>query len=114
MPGIRSAKVGWVRMFMLESAAAKRGGVVGRLWAMGWCVVCVLAAMMALAEAGFAQQAVTPDAATVLGHVVKMAPLETAGSAADSGVRGTVVLRVEVGTDGSVVAAKAISGPEAL
>ena len=74
----------------------------------------VLTAVIALTSTGFAQQAITPDTVTFLGHVAKMAPLEDAGNAGAAGAQGTVVLHVEVGTDGSVVAAKAVSGPVAL
>jgi len=77
-------------------------------------VVCVLFGALALGQAVFAQEAITPGTVTFLGHVTHMAPLaypET-GGAASAG--GTVVLSVEVGTDGSVIAAKAISGSSAL
>jgi len=81
---------------------------------MAWRALCVLIGMMVFAEAGFAQQVVTPDTVTFLGHVVQMAPLEASGSAGASHVQGTVVLSVEVGTDGNVISAKAVSGPAAL
>ena len=80
----------------------------------GLRAVGILTAVIATASMGFAQAAITPDTVTFLGHVTHMAPAEYAGTAGAEHAHGTVVLRVEVGTDGSVIAAKAVSGPAAL
>ena len=94
--------------------AERREGMNRRSFFVRLRAVGVLTAVIALTSTGFAQQTITPDTVTFLGHVVKMAPLEAAGNAGAADAQGTVVLHVEIGTDGSVVAAKAVSGPAAL
>jgi Gram-negative bacterial TonB protein C-terminal len=79
-----------------------------------YSALCLLIAMIASSPTVFAQQAIAPDTVTFLGHVVSMAPLVASGNAGSSHVQGTVVLSVEVGTDGSVISAKAVSGPAEL
>ncbi len=97
---------------MGEAMTVERGARIRHLRWTAWRAVCVLAGVMALGSVVLAQEVITPDTVTFLGHVVKMAPLEAAGAGAEA--RGTVVLHVEVGTDGSVIAAKSVSGPAGL
>lgn len=103
-----------MRVCVGEVRAGKSDAAVGHFSWTGWSVLGAVIGVIALSAMAVAQEAITPDAKTFNSHVVRMAPLNYSDIAKAAQVQGTVVVAVEVGTDGNVMAAKAISGPAAL
>lgn len=77
------------------------------------CAFSVLFGLAFLLPA-FGQENLVSEGKTFNQHVLQRAPLHYPAIAKAAHVEGTVVLEVEVGTDGSVISTKTVSGPPML